>query len=206
MSGPRLAPLPPGQWDDRARDMLRGKVSMAEKYLSGEPGAPPMPNILGVLGHHPELASAWLSYNGALLERSTLDARYRELVILRVALRTGSEYEWIQHVRIGAAAGLTAEQIERVRLDPAASPAPPAERLLVAAADELVDGHTLTDATWAALTQHFGTRELLELLFVAGSYLCLALVFNTVGLQIDPGTGLPEHLEHLRLSAMEVRP
>ncbi|WP_217441450.1 carboxymuconolactone decarboxylase family protein [Nocardia barduliensis] len=185
-SDPRLPPLPLEQWDDDARELLRGRVGMADRYLSGAPDAPPLPNILGVLGHHPDLAAAWLAYNGLLLERGTVEPRARELVILRVAWRTGSRYEWEQHVRIALRAGMSPEQIGAVRIGPDAPIWSPPDALLVRAADELLDAHRVTDDTWRALAAHRDAKELLELLFVVGSYLCLALVFNSVELAPDP--------------------
>ncbi|WP_280371282.1 carboxymuconolactone decarboxylase family protein [Nocardia wallacei] len=189
---PRLAPLPPEQWDEHARNMLRGKVSLADRYLSGAPDAPPMPNILGVLGHHAELAGAWLAYNGTLLERSALDARDRELIILRVAWRTDSTYEWVQHVRLATRAGVTDEQIAAVACGPGSPVWTPSDRVLLSATDQLLDRHGVDDATWAELVRHFDIRQVLEVLFVAGSYLCLAMVFNSVGLQLDPDMAPPQ--------------
>lgn len=193
-AAPRLAPLPPDRWDESARAMLRGRVRLADRYLSGAPDAPPLPNVLGILGYHPELAAAWLTYNGILLERPALDPLHRELVILRVAARTGSDYEWRQHARMAAELGLDPAQIEAVGGDTGALP--PLPRLLAAAADQLLEQHRIDDPTWRELAAHFDARQLLELLFVAGSYLCLALVFNSVGLQPDPEPGsatpLPE--------------
>ncbi|MFD3459502.1 carboxymuconolactone decarboxylase family protein [Nocardia fluminea] len=161
-------------------------MKSADRYLTGEPDAPPMPGILGVLAHHTELASAWLAYNGLLLERPTVDPRERELVILRVAWRSESDYEWAQHVRTATALGVTAEQIEAVRYGPQAAVWSPVQRALLAMTDQLLDRHRVDDATWAQLERYFDSRQLIELLFVAGSYLCLAMVFNSVALQPDP--------------------
>ncbi|WP_067902361.1 carboxymuconolactone decarboxylase family protein [Nocardia vaccinii] len=182
---PRLAPLPPEQWDARAREMLRGRVGLADRYLSGAPDAPPMPNVLGILGHHIELGSAWLAYNGALLERPAIEPRYRELLILRVAWRSRAVYEWTQHARLALDCGLTAAQVEAVADGPEDPIWSPVERLLLSAADQLLDRYRVEDETWAGLAHHFDARQLIEILFVAGSYLCLALVFNSVGLQPD---------------------
>ncbi|MEU4317334.1 carboxymuconolactone decarboxylase family protein [Nocardia fluminea] len=185
-AAPRLAPLPVREWGENTRAMFRGHVKSADRYLTGEPDAPPMPGILGVLAHHTELASAWLAYNGLLLERPTVDPRERELVILRVAWRSESDYEWAQHVRTATALGVTAEQIEAVRYGPQAAVWSPVQRALLAMTDQLLDRHRVDDATWAQLERYFDSRQLIELLFVAGSYLCLAMVFNSVALQPDP--------------------
>lgn len=59
----------------------------------------------------------------------------------------------------------------------------PLERTLLTAVDEVIDDHAVGDATWAALSSHFGPAEIFELLFVVGGYLCLAAVLNSIGLQ-----------------------
>lgn len=181
----RLAPLPAAEWDDEARALFRGQLGIADKYLTGRPDAPPMPNVLGVLVRHGRLASAWMGYNAVLLQESSLAPSLRELVVLRVAHRSGSRYEWLQHCRIGAEAGLTAEQLDAVPEGPAAPVWTSLERLLLTAADELLDGTVINDETWAALEQVLDVRQLLEVPFIVGTYLCLAMVFNSVALEPD---------------------
>ncbi|MEU5880509.1 carboxymuconolactone decarboxylase family protein [Spirillospora sp. NPDC047279] len=205
---PRLAPLAPEDWDERTRAMLRGHVKRIDRYLSDAPGAPRMPNALGVLGHHAQLAGAWLNYNGVLLDDPALAPRHRELMILRVAWRTGSTYEWVQHARIAAGLGITPAEIDALADDadragatgrPGSGRAGPGradeavpggwtplERLLLDATDQLIDGCRIGDATWTALQEHLDARQLLEATFVVGSYLCLAMVFNSVALELDP--------------------
>lgn len=189
---PRLPPIPAEEWDEEARAMLRGRIKNADRYLIDGPDAPRMPNVLGVLAHHRELASAWLGYNGELLDRPALDPRHRELLILRVAWRTRSKYEWTQHVLLGQRYGLTDEQIRAIAggwgiLDGGENDVwTPLDRLLLAATDDLFDKYRIGDATWAALAEALDARQLLEVLFVVGSYLCVAMVFNSVDLELDP--------------------
>jgi 4-carboxymuconolactone decarboxylase len=185
--GPRLAPLPLERWDEEARAILRGRMKGADRYLSGAADAPPLPNVLGLFGNHIRLGGAWLAYNGVLLDEPTLDPRHRELLILRVAKRTGSTYEWAQHVRLGQRLGITTEDINAISLGTPAASWTTLERDLIAATDQLLDDYDIDTATWSRLAAHFDERQLLELLFVVGSYLCLALVFNTVRLELDPG-------------------
>ena len=181
----RLAPLPAAEWDDEARALFRGRLGIADKYLTGRPDAPPMPNVLGVLVRHGRLASAWMGYNAVLLQESSLAPSLRELVVLRVAHRSGSHYEWLQHRRIGAEVGLTVEQLDAVTEGPAAPVWTSVERLLLTAADELLDGTVITDETWVALELVLDVRQLLEVPFIVGTYLCLAMVFNSVALEPD---------------------
>ena len=179
----RVAPLPAAQWTQEERDLLSGNLARADRYLSGEPDAPPMPAILGLFARHPRVTGPWLAFSGTLLDAGTLEPRDRELLILRVAARARSHYEWAQHVRIAAAAGLTSRQITAVPDGPGAPGWTDRQRDLLNAADQLLDDHVIDDATWARLAAFLDERQLLELTFVVGSYACLAMVLNSVGLE-----------------------
>ena len=73
-----------------------------------------------------------------------------EIVILRVAHNTECEYEWRHHERLGAQAGLSAEEIERVKDGPDAGWSERRAALL-RATDELHADRRISDAVWAEL-------------------------------------------------------
>jgi alkylhydroperoxidase family enzyme len=183
-----LPPLPVEQWDDAARAVLPTYLRRPELYLSGGPDAPPMPNALGLLAHNLPLGEAWLSFNKVLVEHAALDARVRELIILRVAWRTRSEYEWTQHARIGQEAGLTVAQVHAIPEGVDGVVWTPVERALLSATDQMIERQCVDDTTWTQLAAHFDRAELLEILFIAGAYLCFAVVVNSARLQPDPPT------------------
>jgi AhpD family alkylhydroperoxidase len=184
----RLDPLPVDEWTDEARSVLTSYLRRPELYLSDGPDAHPMPGALGLLARHLPLGQAWLAFNQVLAGQTTLDTRLGELIVLRVAWSTRSAYEWAQHTRIGHHAGLTVEQLHAIPAGAAAAVWTPVERSVLAATDEIVDDFTIGDDTWAELSGYFSDRELLELLFVAGAYLCFAVVTNSAGLPQDPPT------------------
>lgn len=188
MSEPRLAPVPVAEWAPETRERLLAHLQRPELYLSGAPDAPPMPKVLGLFAHHVALGDGWMTFNDELAAGSVLDARVRELAILRVAWLTRNDYEWLQHIRIGTRAGLTSAQLHAVAEGPAAEVWSPGERAVVSTVDQLLADHTVDDATWTALGAHFDDAARLELLFTAGAYLALALVMNAVGMQPDPPT------------------
>ena len=64
----------------------------------------------------------------------------------------------------------------------------PVERALLAATDQMVDRQRVDDATWNELGEHFDDTQLLELLFVAGSYICFAVIVNSARMKPDPPT------------------
>ena len=197
----RVVPLPVDDWGDEARSVLTSYLRRPELYLSGGPDAQPMPGALGLLAHHLPLGSSWLSFNAVLDKQTTLDVRLRELVVLRVAWRTRAAYEWAQHTRMGYHAGLGAEQVYAIPSGVDADVWTPVERAVLRATDQMIDRFTVDDRTWAELAEHFTDAELIELLFVAGAYLCFAVVTNSAGLQPDPPT---EPIDAPALPALEV--
>lgn len=184
--GSRLPRRPFAEWDDAARATLLPFLRRPEVYLSGAPDAPPMPAVLELFAQNLPLSGSWLLFTEMLSgPEARLEPSHRELVILRAAWRTESGYEWRAHRRIGAEAGLSVAQLEAIAQGPAAEVWSPLERALLLATDEMVERFCVGDETWRALSEHFGPAELLELLFLVGGYLCLAVVLNSAGL--EPG-------------------
>ncbi|UGQ12571.1 carboxymuconolactone decarboxylase family protein [Yinghuangia sp. ASG 101] len=182
---PRMPPLPVAEWTDEQRALLSGNMPRADRYLTGAPDAPPMPSILGLFARHARVGGPWLAFSGLLLDCGVLGARERELLILRASHRVGCRYQWDQHVRIAEGVGLTPGEVAAAATGPDAPAWADGDRDLLRAVDQLVDRHVVDDATWERLAARFDERELLELLFVVGSYVGLAMVLNSVGLDAE---------------------
>ncbi|MEW6300403.1 MAG: carboxymuconolactone decarboxylase family protein [Thermodesulfobacteriota bacterium] len=177
LNKPRLEPLQPDQWSDEVREIVRP--------IQEQQGD--VPNIFKTLAHHPKLMRRWLVFGNHVLFKSTLPARERELVILRIGWLCQAEYEWAQHVRIGRAAGLTDEEIHRIKTGPRAPEWSERDRLLLQATDELhADAH-ISDATWQGLTKYYNTQQLMDLVFAVGQYNLVSMALNTFGVQLDEG-------------------
>ncbi len=175
---PRIPPLALEEIDAETRERL---------------GSGPVLNIFRTLAHHPKLFKRWLVFGAHVLGRSTLPARERELVILRVGWKCRSEYEWGQHVLIGRDAGLSDDEIERIAEGPEAAGWSETDRLLLRASDELVDDAFVSDPTWKALSERFGEQQLMDLVFTVGQYNLVSMALNTFGVQLDEGVpGFPK--------------
>jgi 4-carboxymuconolactone decarboxylase len=185
---PRLAPVPKEGWSDEFRAALAAGFGSeaAARLCSDDPDTPRMPNVLATLAHHPALAGPWLAYNNVLLGTPSLDPRLRELMVLRVAWRTRSRYEWVQHVRIAGRLGITGEEIDAIAGLATTAEWSGLEAGLLAATDQLLDHYRIDDATWSCLAEHLDERQLVEVVFVAGTYTCLAMAFRTLGIALDP--------------------
>jgi alkylhydroperoxidase family enzyme len=184
---PRFAPLTLEQCDDEVRSALGRAFSdeVAARFLASGPDALPMPNVLGTLMRHPALAGPFLTYNNVLLKTPTLDPRLRELMVLRVAWRTRSRYEWVQHVRLAPRVAITPDEIDAVRSDIEGGAWTPLEADALFATDQMIDRYRVDDETWARLANQLDERQLIELVFVVGTYTGLAMAFNSFGLEID---------------------
>jgi 4-carboxymuconolactone decarboxylase len=196
-AAPRIEPRSRESWDAAVDAALERAFPPAtvERFRSTGDDALAVPEAIATMLHHPDLAGAWLAYNNVLLWNGTLDARTRELLVLRVAWRTQANYEWTQHVRLARRVGLTDDEIDRVAAGAHAWDEP--DEALLRATDELLDTYRISDATWATLAERFDTTQLLELLFVVGTYTLLAMQFKSLGLRLEPGSehtavGLPD--------------
>jgi hypothetical protein len=57
---------------------------------------------------------------------------------------------------------------------------------LLHATDQLLDGFRIDDETWQRLAAELADDALVELVFVVGTYANLAMVFNSLGVELDP--------------------
>jgi alkylhydroperoxidase family enzyme len=181
----RIEPLPREEWDEAAaRSAIEAGFGpeVAEHLLS----TGPVPNVVGTLLHHPALAGPWLAFNRVLLFEPSLTARQRELMVLRVAWRTRSTYEWLQHVRMAARADITPDEVDAVAHGDLATTFSALEADLLAATDQLLDHYRIDDDTWTRLAAQLDKRQLMEVVFAVGAYTCLAMAFKSFGLQLDP--------------------
>lgn len=74
-------------------------------------------NIYRMIAHGGNTAIGFLALGRAILTKSEIDPKLRELVILRVGALSGASYEVFQHRRVAGKAGVSAEKIEAVLTD-----------------------------------------------------------------------------------------
>ncbi len=185
---PRVSPLLPPEWDAGVVDAMSAFPSARDFVLSHHQSADSRGvNGVGIMLRHPALAKAFFTFNNHVATASSVSARVRELLILRVGWLRRSEYEFIQHIVLGKRAGLSDADIERIEVGPDAPGWDPIDADLVRAVDELLAEARIQDATWKRLAAHFSTTELMDIVFAVGCYEVLAMAFNTFGPQLESG-------------------
>ena len=185
LNAARIQPVAQEQWDDEQRELL---ASIAARG--------PVPNIFTTLAIHPSAMKAFLAWGNYILSRrNTLPARERELVILRTGFLCRSGYEWTQHLQIGKRAGLTDDEIARIKAGAAAPGWSAADAALLRAVDDLHRDQFVSDASWAALRTHFDERQCMDVVFTAGQYTQVSMLLNSFGVQLEAGQSLDPDLK-----------
>lgn len=175
-ASPRIEPRDPETFDEETRSIVpAGSL-----------------NIFRTLAHHPKLLKRWLVFGNHILAKSTLPARERELVILRVGWRCRAEYEFGQHSVIGREAGVTEDEIVALTEALDDHPWSDDDRTLLTAVDELHDDQCISEGTWSSLQQRWNHQQVLDLIFTVGQYTIVSMALNSCGVQIDDGVpGFP---------------
>lgn len=176
LSEPRIRALSEDEWSEQARELLAPFVKRG-----------PVFNIFKTLAQHPDLMRRWLVFANHILGKSTLAARERELVILRIGYLCQAGYEWGQHVLIARQAGMSDAEIRSAKTGPDTPGLAELDRLLLQATDELhADAH-VSDATWQGLAEHLTTQQLMDVVFTVGQYNLVSMALNSFGVQPDEG-------------------
>ena len=177
LSQARITPLTQDEWTDEQRETLEPHYREGRVY-----------NVIGTLARHWEASKKFQVWAYHIMgDTSTLVPRERELLILRIGWLCQAEYEWGQHVYFGKGAGLTDEEIARIKEGPDAEGWDPFDATLLRAADELHADALISDATWAALSERYNTQQLMDVVFTVGQYNMVSMALNTFGVQLDKG-------------------
>lgn len=146
-----------------------------------------------MLAQNPQLAGRVYALLNTLMKTPTLPLRLREIVVLRIAWLTGSEYQWGQHYRIARTqAGLTDEDVLAVR-DGAANPRfTRQDRAVLKAVDDTIAAHGISDDAWRACASILNERALVELVVAIGTWTMFSQIFHSLDVPLsDDGTPWP---------------
>ncbi len=145
-------------------------------------------NIFRALLSRPLAAKAVQDLLVALLFKGKLDARLRELVIMRLGWATGADYEWTQHWRVATGLGIPAEDLLAVRDWRASDRLSEADRAVLAATDETLEAGAISPQTWAACERHVGGAEVLtELVCAIGFWRMVSSVLRSLEVPLEAG-------------------
>jgi alkylhydroperoxidase family enzyme len=134
------------------------------------------------------LVQARNSLMALLQPKRGLEARFRELAILRTGIVGDSRFEYSQHLKVSRMVGISDDKLQAIKGWATSDKFDPAERALMAATDELVGRNLVEDATFAELKRHFNDAQILEIFYVVGLWRMHGMIVRALHLEYDNDT------------------
>jgi alkylhydroperoxidase/carboxymuconolactone decarboxylase family protein YurZ len=150
-----------------------------------------------VLINSPRMYRGFVTHLADLVTRTILPPRDRQLICMRMLELCGDVYELTHHLTISRNAGLTEDEITAFR-EGAGACLTEFDRTLLTVTAQLQRDQYVNDATWAALAVDYSQEQLMEVVFLAGCYLTMAMLTKSFGIQLESAPGEFEHINTLR--------
>jgi 4-carboxymuconolactone decarboxylase len=158
-------------------------AGLIAKIRAGRRGA--LINVYKLLLHAPPLAEIWLALINAFRTYSVLDARLREIAIIRIGHLNRVDYVVSQHVpQLAVPAGLTIEECSALASPQAAAAFGTSEQAAIAYVDAMTRHVQVPNDVFARLRACFDQRQIVELTVLIGTYNMHTRV--VAALEIDP--------------------
>lgn len=173
VSAPRIALVASAEMNEEQRSLMTDKQSEL--------------SLFQLLARHPEVLRRVKAVGSFANRDCDLPAKDRELMILRMAWRYNSEFEWGQHYQQAIEAGWTAEECERLKDVSVSGDWDEWASALLSATDGLLDQAMIPTAAWNVLRTRYSEEMMLELIIFFGHYTMVSMFANTFGLGLAPG-------------------
>lgn len=176
--GPRIPPLPPEQFTPEQAELIGDWKNLV---------------FSRVLVRRPDMYRIFLPYIEKVIADTRLPPRDRQIVVLRTLAAAKDTYELHHHKVISVKTGMSDAEIEA-----AASGVGLAgfDRTLADAAEELLRDQVIGDATWAALAERYSEEQLMEVVFLSGCYVTMAMLTKTFEMPLE------DEAENARINAL----
>jgi len=168
--------------------MLDPEAARAAAERVGVPPGMADLSVFRVLLRHEDLAARINGLLHQLLWDGALDARLRELIIMRIGWRQGSQYEWTQHWRVARMLEIAEEDLVAVRDWHGSDRFAPAERAVLAATDETLGAGAISARTWSELEATVpDERARLEVVIAIANWSMFAQLLRSLDVPLEDG-------------------
>jgi 4-carboxymuconolactone decarboxylase len=169
LTGDRFKPL---TWDQ----MSPAQKTMVQHILAGDRknlGGP-----FNVLLRSPEMGDLAQSFGAQARFHSSLPPRLNELAIIVTARFWMVQYEWNAHRKAAATAGVSEDTIQAIATGKRPAKLAADETAVYNFATELLNDHSVSDATFAAAKNAVGEKGVVDMISVMGYYQMVAMLLN----------------------------
>ena len=165
----RLKPIIPG---------THTHLSDAEETIVKSRGRVPL--LYQVLMNSPDMALGWEKLLTAVRQKNSLPASLREIIILRVAVLNGAEYEFEAHKPIALELGVTEAKVMGIRQQPFPRIYDNLEDLALRATDSITREIHVSDDLYVELQAVFTDQQILDLTITVGAYNMVSRVLTAL--------------------------
>ncbi|HZP87892.1 MAG TPA: carboxymuconolactone decarboxylase family protein [Burkholderiales bacterium] len=140
-------------------------------------------NALRSMAHSPDLLRAFVGVGTYVKFGSSLSWRARELVIMTAGRKV--DYEWKHHYPLAIDAGVPAAALEDIHAGRTPESLPASERALVKGVIEMFAPDSISDATFAALSEHWTPQQIVDMLVTAVYYQSVAVIATALQVELE---------------------
>ncbi|MEO7241315.1 MAG: carboxymuconolactone decarboxylase family protein [Variovorax sp.] len=142
-------------------------------------------HLYQMLLHSPPVAEGWLGFMTAIRQRSLLSGALRELVIMRIALVNGADYEAEQHAPIALKEGLSQAQLDALGDWSGATVFTALQRNVLALSDAMTKTVKVPRALVDAVQPQLSHQEVVELVATIASYNMVSRFLEALSIHSD---------------------
>jgi 4-carboxymuconolactone decarboxylase len=168
---------------------LPAKIALpADEELTPEHRAllarlPPL-NVFRMVAGAPAALRPFMALGSAVLS-TALDARRREIAVLRVAHATNASYEWVQHEQLARNSGVSESEIAAIRTEQPVTSLDEESNLVCRVADEISRDVRLSDEALERIIDRYGPREAAELILLVSYYNMVSRFLESTRVEIE---------------------
>jgi len=147
-----------------------------------------MPAFFGTMARAPQALAHFLPLYSAVIDKGTVEAKYKELAYLKTALTNGCEYCFRAHSASGKKHGVTEDQIKALALFQRSEAFDAKEKAVILYAERVTRGAAaIRPAELEELKQYFNDDQIVELTLAV----CIANFTNRFNdaLMVTPDLG-----------------
>jgi 4-carboxymuconolactone decarboxylase len=150
-----------------------------------------------VLVRHEGMYGTFVPFLAQVIAKTILPPRDREIICLRMLRLCRDVYEHTHHVTIARRAGLSEQEIEAASQGEGAA-LTGFDRELIRATEQLQRDQRIAEPTWRVLNERYSQKQMMEVVFLAGCYVTMAMLTKTFDMELEDSAEDEERINALR--------